>query len=265
MRQGLARLEEVEEGPEKDAVRALIELTLGTVHYRQTNNQEAIPWLEAAALHAERAGERGTLATRVLSADAAHSDSGSSAGLRYLELARPIYEELGDLRGLGVVLSNLGIHAYYEGRWDESLALYRESREFKERAGDFMGLVVQVNNEAEILSDQGHVAEASPMFDEVLRLSRESGWAIGEGLALSNLGRRPPAWGGSRRRTGSWGRRSRYLKGSLPSGSRSKRRRARMECLVFEGRHQEALAVATAYRGAAAKAPVGGIEALFER
>ena len=44
-------------------------------------------------------------------------------GLPYLERARPIYEELRDFRGLGVVLNNLGIHAYYEGRWDESVAL----------------------------------------------------------------------------------------------------------------------------------------------
>ena len=82
-------------------------------------------------------------------------------GLRYLELARPIYEELGDLRGLGVVLSNLGIHAYYEGRWEESIAFYRESRDVKDRAGHVIGAVIQVNNEAEILSDQGRSTRPS--------------------------------------------------------------------------------------------------------
>ena len=37
------------------------------------------------------------------------------------------------------------------------------------------------------------------------------------------------------------------------------------ECFVFEGRYQEALEVATECRDAAAKSPVGGVEALIER
>ena len=64
---GLARLDERSEGPERDASRATIELNAGAIHYRQTNNAEAIRWLEAAAEHAERAGDRRTLATRTTS------------------------------------------------------------------------------------------------------------------------------------------------------------------------------------------------------
>ena len=120
--QGLARLEDADEGAERDACARRSSSNAGAINYRQTNNEEAIRWLEAAAEHAERAGDRGTLAHAYYLLDAAHSDFGQPDGLRYLELARPIYEELGDLRGLGVVLNNLGIHAYYEGRWDESLA-----------------------------------------------------------------------------------------------------------------------------------------------
>src|SRR5206468_2273285 len=39
----------------------------------------------------------------------------------------------------------------------------------------------------------------------------------------------------------------------------------RAECLVFEGRYREALDVANECRAAAAKSPVGGVEALIER
>jgi tetratricopeptide (TPR) repeat protein len=197
--------------------------------------------------------------------DAAHSDFGSPDGLHYLELARPIYEELGDLRGLGVVLSNLGIHAYYEGRWDESLALYRESRDAKERSGDVIGAVIQVNNEAEILSDQGRVDAAIPLFEEMLRVSRASGWAFGVGAAQSNLGR-------AAARAGRFEEAHPLFDDALAvfeelSAERfqveAKARRA--ECLVFEGRYQEALEVATGSREAAAKSPVGGVESLIER
>ncbi len=263
--EGLTRVEAASHGPEREAVRASVELTAGTINYRQTNNREAIRWLEAAAEHAERAGDRSTLAHAYYMLDAAHSDFGSPDGLRYLELARPIYEELGDLRGLGVVLSNLGIHAYYEGRWDESLALYRESRAAKERSGDVVGAVIQVNNEAEILSDQGHLEDAIILFEEMLRVSRAAGWAFGTGAALSNLAR-------AAGRAGRFDEAHAMFDDALAvfeelSAERfqveAKARKA--ECFVLEGRYQEALALANECREAAAKAPVGGVESLIER
>jgi len=263
--QGLARLEEADDSHEKDAVRASIELCAGGIHYRQTNNEEAIRWLEAAVEHADRAGDRSTLAHAYYLLDAAHSDFGSPDGLRYLELARPIYEELGDLRGLGVVLSNLGIHAYYEGRWEDSIAFYRGSRDVKDRAGHVVGAVIQVNNEAEILSDQGRTDEAISLFEEMLRVSRASGWAFGEGAALSNLARADA-------RAGRFDQAHEYFDAALAafeelSAERfiveAKARRA--ECLVYEGRYKEALEVASECREAAAKTPVGGVEALLER
>jgi class 3 adenylate cyclase/tetratricopeptide (TPR) repeat protein len=263
--EGLARLDRIDDDTESDAVRGALELHTGAIHYRQTNNEEAIRWLEASAEHAERAGDRSTLAHAYYLLDAAHSDFGSPEGLRYLELARPIYEELGDVRGLGVVLSNLGIHAYYEGRWDESIALYRESRDAKERSGDVIGAVIQVNNEAEILSDQGHVDEAVPLFEEMLRVSRASGWAFGEGAALSNLAR-------AAARASRFEDAHRLFDQALAMFAELSAERfkveamaRRAECLVFEGRYREALDVANDCRDAAAKSPVGGVESLIER
>jgi tetratricopeptide (TPR) repeat protein len=263
--QGLARLDEADDSHEKDAVRASLELCAGGLHYRQTNNEEAIRWLEAAVEHADRAGDRSTLAHAYYLLDAAHSDFGSPDGLRYLELARPIYEELGDLRGLGVVLSNLGIHAYYEGRWEDSIAFYRGSRDVKDRAGHVIGAVIQVNNEAEILSDQGRIDEAIPLFEEMLRVSRASGWAFGEGAAMSNLAR-------AHARSGRFDDAHEFFDDALAgfeelSAERFKveAKARRAECLVFEGRYKEALEVANECREAAAKSPVGGVEALIER
>ena len=48
-----------------------------------------------------------------------------------------------------------------------------------------IGAAVQMNNEAEILSDQGHLDEAMPLFDDWLRACRASGYAFGVGVALS--------------------------------------------------------------------------------
>src|SRR5207253_1747115 len=73
----------------------------------------------------------------------------------YRKRALPIYRETGDLVGQANVLNNLGVGAYFEGRWDEALELYRESGEVSRRAGDVLGGARANSNAAEILSDQG--------------------------------------------------------------------------------------------------------------
>jgi tetratricopeptide (TPR) repeat protein len=87
------------------------------------------------------------------------------------------------------VLNNLGVDAYFEGRWDEALALYARSKEAKTRAGDVANAATQSNNEAEILSDQGRFVEAETLFADALRVWGAAGYEIGIALATSNLGR----------------------------------------------------------------------------
>ena len=263
---GLARLDSSgSEGADADSVRASLELSTGNIHYRRTSTDEAATWLRRAAAHADAAGDRSTLAHAYYLLDAALTDSGSREGLHYLELALPIYEELGDLRGLGVVLSNLGIHAYYEGRWDESARYYAESREAKERSGDVIGGAIQVNNEGEIFSDQGRIDEAIPAFELFLRACRAAGWPFGAGAALSNLGR------AAARRGDFEEAHSRYddalaIFEELSAERFKVEAKARLaECLVLEGHHEQALATVAECRDMARKTPVGGLEALIER
>ena len=145
----------------------------------------ALPAVEAA----ERGGHRDLLANAYYLLHAAYGDLGSPEVARYRDLALPIYEELGDLVGQGNVLNNLGIEAYFEGRWDDALDLYRRSREAKSRAGDIANAATQSNNEAEVLSDQGRLAEAEALLRDALRVWSAAGYQIGVALATSNLGR----------------------------------------------------------------------------
>ena len=144
--------------------------------------------LEAARV-AEWIGDRPLQANAYYLLHDAYGDLGSPEVARYRDLALPIYEELGDLVGQGNVLNNLGIDAYFEGRWDEALALYARSKEAKSRAGDVANAATQSNNEAEILSDQGRFAEAEALLSDALRVWGAAGYEIGVALATSNLGR----------------------------------------------------------------------------
>ncbi|MGH2512232.1 MAG: ATP-binding protein, partial [Candidatus Limnocylindrales bacterium] len=178
---------EVETGVEVLRVRLALE-TAG-IRFRQGRYAACVRDALPAAERARSIGRRELLAHAYYLLHAAYGDLGSPEAARYRDLSLPIYEELGDLVGQGNVLNNLGIEAYFEGRWDDALALYARSKEAKSRAGDIANAATQSNNEAEILSDQGRLAEAEALLADALRVWRAAGYEIGIALATSNLGR----------------------------------------------------------------------------
>ncbi len=107
----------------------------------------------------------------------------------WLERAVAIYQSTGDAVGLGGALNNLGMDAYYAGRWEQALAHYEASRRARERAGDVVGAAMSANNGGEILSDPGHHAAAASQLADALHEWRRANYAVGVALATANLGR----------------------------------------------------------------------------
>lgn len=171
------------------AARAGLLASYGATRMRQGRFREAIRLLERAVAEATAADDQKVLAHAYYLLDWAHSDLGSPDAEHYRRLALPIYEELGDWAGQANVLNNLGVDAYFEGRWSDAIELYDRSRAARAKAGDLVQLVTATNNIGEILSDQGHLAEARNCFQEALRTWRAARYPVGIGLALSNLGR----------------------------------------------------------------------------
>jgi tetratricopeptide (TPR) repeat protein len=87
------------------------------------------------------------------------------------------------------VLNNLGIDAYFEGRWDQALDLYARSQRLRERIGDVVGAAGIANNIGEIKSDQGYYEEAEELFTETRDVCARAGNRWLAALAVSNLGR----------------------------------------------------------------------------
>ncbi len=174
---------------EARSVRARLVLAEGATRLHGGKHRQALPLLEQAAREAERAGDRATLAHTYYLLDWAHTDLGNPGAQRYRDLALPIFEDLGDFDKQGRVLTNLGVNAYHEGRWDEALELYERARAASEQAGDEIGASFNLNNVAEIRLEQGRVDEAELLLREVLATWRASGFAFGIGVALRNLGR----------------------------------------------------------------------------
>ncbi len=168
--------------------RSELDLASAGICSRQGRYLDCTRFAKEAARDATRAGHRSGLA------HALYLEHMMSVYLGQPEddlatRALAIFEEIGDLVGRGNVLNNLGIGAYYRGKWVRSLEHYEASREARARSGDVVGAATEENNIAEILSDQGDLAGARPLFESARTTWLAAGYRVGAALATSNLGR----------------------------------------------------------------------------
>jgi tetratricopeptide (TPR) repeat protein len=187
-RRGMNAIEGIDD-PEALRLRAQLRVGYASIRQAQGRNAEAIGWCEEAVRDAEASGARDVLAHAAHTLDWIYTAMGRPHDAPYPGLALRIYEELDDLKGLYREYTNLGIFAYFEGRWEEAADLYARSREACERMGDAVHAAMGTMNIGEISSDQGHVEAAEGLFRDALRVWRAAGYREGVAYATSNLGR----------------------------------------------------------------------------
>jgi class 3 adenylate cyclase/tetratricopeptide (TPR) repeat protein len=238
-----------------------LELAYAGVRYRQGRFTAAVSWAERAATHADAAADRTRLAHAYYLEHIARVHSGSRDP-EHRDAALGILEEVGDLVRLSNLLNNMGIEAYFEGRWDDASELYRRSGETSQRAGDVVNVARAQNNEAEILADQGRLDEAQARFEEALRVWRAAGYRVGIALATSNLGRVAA-------RTGRFEEAEKLLLYAVAQfeelGAESlvlETRTRLTECFVLAGRHKEALVLVRPLIASETSPQQAGIERL---
>jgi tetratricopeptide (TPR) repeat protein len=123
LNRGLGVLECVE-GPAAAGERARIAVWLATTRQRQRRPNDAIAWCRRAIVDAEGASNaRHALGHAYVILDLAYQALGRPEQATYLPTALAIFEELGDLEWISIVLNNMGGRAYEEGRWNDSLEL----------------------------------------------------------------------------------------------------------------------------------------------
>ncbi len=115
-------------------------------------------------------------------------EGGLTGDGEYCERALAIYEELGNLPHQASALVNLGIHAYWEGRWQDAIDLFGRARTIFRTIGSSLGDADSTFNIGEILSQQGRLAEAEQHVREAARLWRAAGHAYAA-VATAELGR----------------------------------------------------------------------------
>jgi class 3 adenylate cyclase/tetratricopeptide (TPR) repeat protein len=170
-------------------MRADLALAYAGVRVRQGEFVDAAGWCKRVVEDAANTTNLPTLAHAYYLMHLAYISNRSPERAALRGLALPIYEELGDLLGQANALNNLGVDAYYEGRWQEALDLYDRSKALRERIGDVVGAAQITNNIGEVKSDQGYLTTATELFEEARDVFETAGHRMLATLALSNLGR----------------------------------------------------------------------------
>ncbi len=225
--------------------------------------EDATRWCELAIERATSVEDGVALASAYSSMEWVDVMMGRSDG-KHLRRALTIYEDLGDRPGQAKALQNLGMSAYFDGRWTESLEWWARAREICLQIGDPVTAAEAADNTAEVLSDQGRYDEAEELLRGSMRLWKATGDRQSFGNCLSQLGRVASRSGRSHEALELFERAKEAFTyvGAQADVDEVDARTA--ECLVFMGRSREALELVSATL--ARSGSTGGMSlALLER
>ncbi|MEP7059791.1 MAG: adenylate/guanylate cyclase domain-containing protein [Actinomycetota bacterium] len=177
------------DGVDPSRQRAKLAVFYASIKVAQGRGRDAITWCERAIDEPGASQDLETLAHAYAILDWALVLEGRAEGYANSRRALEIYTEKNDPAGQAVVLNNLGAFEYFDGHWDDAVALYERGRDARERTGDPVNAAYGTCNVGEILSDQGRLEEADPLLRDAMRVWRAAGDRAGVAFAESLLGR----------------------------------------------------------------------------
>jgi class 3 adenylate cyclase/tetratricopeptide (TPR) repeat protein len=176
-------------GPPGEAVEAELLAHTALIRTRQSRCSLGRRAGLAAAELAEKCGEREVLARAYSALFLAVVQLGreeEAAG--YARRAYELYQALGDLEGQAKMANSLGMLAYYDNRWDETLEWYGQAARRTHELGYVLFAALCEANVGEVLVNQGRLDEAEPLLRNVIRVMRASSSADAP-FAEMHLGR----------------------------------------------------------------------------
>ncbi len=181
-------------GAELAARYGLAELNLdcriehGDLFRKQSDYEEALRWIEAAQLEAERRNYRAGAAKALHFKAGVFFFQGNLTAARdtYLEAVR-VRREIGDQRNVTKGLINLGAVSRSLGDYQQARAYQEEAVNLMRELKDRWPLATALNNLGNVALDLGQVRDARRFLEEAVAIQREIGhqWFLGN--ALNNL------------------------------------------------------------------------------
>ena len=176
------------DGSLSHAVQARALAFAAIVQSRQSHALQARRTGMAAADLAERCGEQAALARAYHAIFLAGVLLGEPGKAEWANRALELYESLGDLEGQADMANNLGVIAYFDNRWDETLEWYRVAIDADRRIGNLLDAAMTEANIGEVLVNQGRLDEAEPLLRNAVRVLRASDYGAAPFVEM-HLGR----------------------------------------------------------------------------
>jgi tetratricopeptide (TPR) repeat protein len=109
--------------------------------------------------------------------------------LRYYNRALILQDKIGDRKGQGISLNNIGSVYDYRGDYGQALQYYLKSLKMREEIGYREGQGVSMNNIGFIYYKLGDYVKALEYYQASLRIQQEIGNSYAEGVSLNNIGK----------------------------------------------------------------------------
>ena len=178
-----------DDSPRARQLRARCAAFRALVRQRQARVEAARRAAAEAVEEAEVADERSAFARALSVLSWARLVSGDDDPLRDADRALELFAEVGDLTGQAKMANNLGVSAYFEGDWDETLRWYAQAEAASRAIGDVTDAALAATNTGEVLVNQGRLDEAEPRLRDAARVLRASGHTLWASFAEMHLGR----------------------------------------------------------------------------
>ncbi len=141
----------------------------------QEKPQEGRKWAERAAASARELGDPHTLIRALLAVDVADQQLGRPSVGEHTQEALRIAMDSGDKPQESVARANLGVLAFYAGRWDEATTWLTTSAAVAIEAGNDFGAAETDLTYADILIHRGRLDEAEDVLRNAFRVLKASG------------------------------------------------------------------------------------------
>ncbi len=151
---------------------------------------ERIDWLNVAVTAAREIGDRRGEGNALGNLGLAHAALGDARrAIEYHERALEVSREIGDRRGEGAALGNLGNAHADLGDARRAIEFYEQRIEIAREIGDRRGEGNALGNLGLAHADLGDARRAIEFYEQHLEIAREIGDRRSEGNALGNLGK----------------------------------------------------------------------------
>ena len=143
---------------------------------------------QALAIHKQVGNPRGEGET-LNNIGSAYNNLGEyPKALEYYEQALAIHKQVGDFRIEGVTLNNIGGVYDSLGQYSKALEYYEQALAIRKQVGDPQGESTSLNNIGGVYDSLGEYPKALEYYKKALAITKQIGNSQGEGTTLNNIG-----------------------------------------------------------------------------